>query len=670
MPDQKSDTFRLVPAGLPTDIPGQDFDPNVGQLCFNGFIETTTNPLTGNKVAEFVQRPGTTTLNTVATTSDQPTIRGAYTWKDISAVFIVIDDTVYKATGTSLSTITSILTFPNTGGTTLVDFCEVSYGLKKYLFFTDGNYGFYIDKDTPTVVRWVSSSQVIDVAVTAGGTGYTSNTTCSFSDPTTGVIVGTYVATAGTYVVTFPHDHQYTTSDRVYFDATSGTGADGAYAITATTANTLTFTTGALTTSGTCKIGITARATVTVANDNVISIDMVQKGIGYASAPTVTITDSSTASETGAAATAILSGFPQGNAARKPTSIDGYVLVGMRTTSDVYNSGLGELDYWGPDEYITVNQYPGNVVALAKQANQCVVLKTDSIEFLYNAGNAEGSPFGRTSQAVVQIGLLDEKAVDDREDILFFVGKTNIGNIGVWKIEGFKDSKVSIEVIDRFLTNSDNNYSLSLSGYSLRSSGHFFFVITSNITGTPSIVYDMEEKYWYYWSYSSLTQPFSGVFATETIDTNNPTQDILIDNLYNGARADYAQADIAVVGNTIRISKFAESVYLDGTTNIPCVYQYPMTDIDTLNRKVFHQCSFIGDYGATSGHTNASDVVSLYQIDNEWNTISSARNRPLTTRPYWTNLGTSRRRAWRVEHSYNSPFRMRGLEFKYTINAH
>lgn len=71
-------------------------------------------------------------------------------------------------------------------------------------------------------------------------------------DPT---LSGTYSASVGNYTVTTSTNHGYSTGDAIFFDATSGTGADASISsITVTGNTTFTFTNGAVTSNGTCTI--------------------------------------------------------------------------------------------------------------------------------------------------------------------------------------------------------------------------------------------------------------------------------------------------------------------------------------------------------------------------------------------------------------------------------
>ncbi len=84
-------------------------------------------------------------------------------------------------------------------------------------------------------------------------------------------LTGTYSASVGNYTVSSSTPHRYSTGDAIYFDATSGTGADASISsVTVTGTNTFTFTNGAITSNGNCTVySNTGRIIISASGDEV-----------------------------------------------------------------------------------------------------------------------------------------------------------------------------------------------------------------------------------------------------------------------------------------------------------------------------------------------------------------------------------------------------------------
>jgi hypothetical protein len=320
--------------------------------------------------------------------------------------------------------------------------------------------------------------------------------------------------------------------------------------------------------------------------------------------------------------------------------LDGYIFLAKDETADIYNSGIGDYDYWSPVDYISVSQYSDYITALAKQNNQIVCLKQSSVEYLYNAANAYGSPLARTTQAVIQIGCAACSAIVDYERKIFYIGKSDIGTVGVWSIEGFKDVKISTEAIDRILQN-EGAFISSAYGYAVRANGHFWYVI--RLYNGRTLVYDVEEQFWHEWTSveSAVEGNFIGKYAS-AVGT------LPIVQHYNNGKLYSAQS----------------SQYTDTTGVIKLLWTSIPIDMDNTYRKWFQSLTFVGDQ-----QTATSNMTVKYS-DDDYKTWSSGWTINLQERAYIKRLGSARRRAWKLEHEANTHFRMEALELVYLQGEH
>ena len=609
MPQQQTDTIRLLPVGQPYN---RQSDPDKDQRFKNCYIETTSNPYSNTKKQWLVKRPGLSQYNNSSVTAEA---RGAHYWTESTNLFTVWGNTLYKD-GTAFYTFTT-----NTGK---VGFCEAIYGLKEYLFIADGKKGYLIDKDSPTAVNMIDNTSVLLATVTAGGSAYASAPTVTIAAPSL-----TAWATATAYAL----GDIRTSSSNVYICVTAGTS----HASTTLSGTGISISDGTAVWRYVCTTtAATATATATVAAGAVTAITITNAGYGYGSAPTVSF---SGGGGSGAAAVATLNALPV-NHRPTPVFLDGYIFLAKEDTADIYNSGIGDYDYWNPVDYLSVAQYSDSITGLAKQNNQVVALKESSIEYLYDAGNAFGSPLARTTQAVIQIGCGACAAIVDAERRIYFVGKSDTGSVGVWQIEGFKESKVSTEAIDRILQ-AEGAFISSAYGYPIRINGHYFYVL--RLYNGRTLVYDQEEQFWSEWSSveSSVEGNFVGKFAT-AVGTLPVVQH-------------------ATNGKTYSLSA---STYTDATGVIKLLWTSIPIDMENTYRKWFQSLTFVGDQ-----QTSTSNMTVKYS-DDDYKTWSSGWTINLQERAYIKRLGSARRRAFKLEHEADTPVRMEALEIVYLQGEH
>jgi hypothetical protein len=397
--------------------------------------------------------------------------------------------------------------------------------------------------------------------------------------------------------------------------------------------------------------GTGAAAAYTVTSGAVSSINITARGSGYTSAPTISFP---LGGGSGAVATIYLSTFPSPHVPI-PEFMDGYLFLARANTSEVYNSILGVYESWVAGQYITTAQFAGDITALTKQQNYILAFKEASVEFLYNAGNTTGSPLERSQQAITQFGTNQRNTVQSLEDDIMFVGKGAGGGFGVWKMNGFKETKISTELVDVFLNEAlglFGNVDLShdfLVANTVRVDGHSFYIISERgaTKNQRALVYDPQEKFWSFWDSSSVagTREFIGKYATTRFDKSHYQT------------------------NTFKILRFASTAvagsYNDGGTIYYSFYNTPVIDMDNYYWKRFRSLTLVGDtYSYTNyayinySDTNLNGVDLLTSPLWQMNRISTVAHR-------LNALGSSRSRIWQVKHVDDMPFRFENLEIQY-----
>ena len=383
--------------------------------------------------------------------------------------------------------------------------------------------------------------------------------------------------------------------------------------------------------------GSGASATATVADGSLTGITIDNPGTGYTTAPTISFSGGGGG---GAAATAYLNSFPDRHTPT-PVFIDGYVL--LPRDSDVYNCVLDEPNNWDASNFLTTEQFPDKVVALARQNNQVVVLGESSIEFFYDAANISGSPLSRNDSAIIQMGCAFPYAVYQQERTYLYVGQSESGGRAAWIVDGFTPKKISDEFIDRILDAEPNP--LDVRGFGFRSMGHMFYLINLP-TLQKTLVYDVEEKLWHEWSSNVEGENIEFQY---NFGADNHTGKMYLQHKSSGQivyLSPQAYQDIAT------------SIYVEITTN-----KY---DMDTYRRKFMSGFRLVGD----RYNTASLNKITLYWSDDDYQNWSNGKEITLTDDyPNFSRLGAFRRRAFRIVHQLNNPFRAESIEVDYTEGA-
>jgi hypothetical protein len=313
--------------------------------------------------------------------------------------------------------------------------------------------------------------------------------------------------------------------------------------------------------------------------------------------------------------------------------LDGYLFLIQANSQTIYNSDAGRPASWADNfpNFIDAEQFADDLSALSRQSNYLIASGGYSTEYFYDAANASGSPLQRNDSIATKIGIAAPYAIYQQEKFICFIGQAANGGRAVWILEGFTPKKISHEYIDRVL---DLEPSLNtIFGYGFRYKGHNFYLFNlpySSIT----FVFDIEEKMWHEWSFYNAGH---GVFP------------------FNFA-VDVGDGLIRLQHNTNgKIYKLNPSVYQDYANPIVGEIITNKIDFDSDKRKFYRKAVVIGDQ-------ESSGDISLRWSDDDYTTWSNYRDMPNTERPYTTQLGSGRRRAFNIKHDDNTPSRLEALE--------
>jgi len=353
-----------------------------------------------------------------------------------------------------------------------------------------------------------------------------------------------------------------------------------------------------------------------------------------------------------------------------PIFIDGYVMLAKASSADIYNCALENVDSWNPADYITSEMFPDDIKALARQNNQVVAFGEYGTEFFYDNGanQVTGTPLARNQNTFLQIGTPAPYCIGQSEQNCFFIGVSLTGGRTVWKLDGFNATTVGTPAIDRILTEEDSNI-VNSTGYLIRISGHFFFVICLT---SRTLVYDIDLGLWHEWT--STTQSTIGSSQINgddlnvlAINGNDSSSPIFITTGFVWRHG----ADTCSCANNGkmyilhesdgRIAYFDPTAYTDISQVIRAEVNTSIIDFGNYNRKFLHRVTVLGD--------QASNLIFLKWTDDDYQTWSALKSLSIANRPVFHRLGSFRRRAFNIYYTDNSPLRLDGLEFVYSEGA-
>ena len=326
----------------------------------------------------------------------------------------------------------------------------------------------------------------------------------------------------------------------------------------------------------------------------------------------------------------------------QPVFLDGYVFLLDSGTPSLYNCTVNKPDDWVSTNFIDAESFQDDGVGIARVANLIVVFGRFTTEFMFNNGNATGSPLSRSDMGVLQVGCANKDTICQNERFCIFVSQSDSGGRAVWRIDGYQPKKISHEAIDKLLDAEGANISNAVA-MDLRLQGHYFYIL--NLTNR-TLVYDIEEDFWSEWS------------------TNNSG---------SHSKFKYAYMCDPLVGMPViqhdtdgKLYKFNHATYDDAGTSIITQITTTKLDFGTYNRKFLHEIELVGD------STTTASAVTVKWSDDDYNTWTSGRDVDMvyTSRPRLTRLGAFRRRAFDLKHTASQPLRLEAMEFRFNAGMH
>lgn len=318
-----------------------------------------------------------------------------------------------------------------------------------------------------------------------------------------------------------------------------------------------------------------------------------------------------------------------------PIFMDGYLFLAKANTQDVYNSNLNDPTLWNAGEFLSAEMYPDTIQALSKNNNYIYAVGSQSVEFFFDAANPTGTPLARNASAVLQFGTPALNTVIQTEKEVILVGQTGNGGYTIWAIDGFNPSQICTPYVRDVLRYQSTLASpTTFVAACIRLSGHKLYILTLS---TTTLVYSFESKSWSTWS--------SGIDGSS----------MFISKLFADGPNSTCKG-LSYAG----VSVFSDQYYIDNLTPFLQEIQTVKYDFDTMDRKFMHRFALVGDVPTSSGVGNN---FTLSWTDNDYLTWSTPRTLSMNNDfPMLKQLGTFRRRAFKIQYSGYYRIRIEGFE--------
>lgn len=308
-------------------------------------------------------------------------------------------------------------------------------------------------------------------------------------------------------------------------------------------------------------------------------------------------------------------------------TIDGYTTI-TDYTSNIWTSSINLPGTW-PGNVGIAQIEPDPPVALFKNISYLLCIKQFYTEAFYDAA-ATPWPYGRVDGAKMNYGCVDGRTVCDVGGDLIWVAQTREGGVAVVVVSAMRATAISTAPIERLLQLA--NYSGNVYSWAFKCEGHRLYGVTvaaSNLT----LVYDLKSQIWYQW-----TDP-NGNYLPYSSATVGANKLIIFQHESNGT---------SLVASITAFS--------DNGSVFPVDIYTPNFDGGTRHVKALTKLSVFGDQQNNS-------TLQLRYSDDDYQTWTDAGTVDMSQDdPFWADLGSFKKRAFRFTHQVNGPFRAEKFE--------
>lgn len=349
----------------------------------------------------------------------------------------------------------------------------------------------------------------------------------------------------------------------------------------------------------------------------------------------------------------------------------------------IYNSDIMDPTSWNALNFLTAERKPDKGVFLTSHHDHLVAVGTASIEFFYDAANPVGSPLRRRSDTFYNVGAYSPEAWCSTGDSVTFVGSVASGTPGIYRIEGFKNEKISTSSQDILMSGK----LVSSGGTAILTTatvdGHEFTFVTYVIKQKgkwqprDTYVYDSTFGAWSLWMTfldPDMTFPVLDYSQRLTNDIRQNVGLMLNGNIFRFEDRSKVYDSISDSGYVLDGYVEAQDDYVARLGVVTKSLQWfgcllPEFDGGIMNNKFMHKLEMVGSFvGDKIQHD--SEICHLFWYDDGYrNTkLSNTRQIDIEKRRKLTRLGLFNRRAFLFLYIGDTRVRFEGIEVDYEIS--
>jgi len=321
----------------------------------------------------------------------------------------------------------------------------------------------------------------------------------------------------------------------------------------------------------------------------------------------------------------------------------------MTTNGKIWNSDQNSLANWTASAFNTAQSYPDGGVGLARYKDLIAAFGKYSIEFFQDVGLTP-SPIVTIGSSVNRVGIEASGSIGYNKRIfpvgntVYFIGiSSESGTRGVYRLNGFAAEKISNSAIDK-LMNGASASSLKIDGIAGAFTAHGMEHLLMYQSGESAInCYCITTNTWWVLNLSQDHTPYTiiGYYGSFYFQTENDAK--------------------------IHSSLSNNPVFTDAAVAYTQTIQLESMDMGTGKKKFWKRIRPIGDI------QSSASALTVSYADDDYTTYTTAGTIDLSSRQAMEqgltapNLGSSRRRSWKLTHAANTPNRLEAIDIEFEI---
>lgn len=312
---------------------------------------------------------------------------------------------------------------------------------------------------------------------------------------------------------------------------------------------------------------------------------------------------------------------------------DSYTFV-LTTTGTIVHSAGGDVASWAGSggsatDTILASMNTDAATALSETGQFIVAFGTESVEWFYNTGNTVGSVLS-SARRELGIGCVGARCWTTIRDTLYWIGTSDAGGSGIYRMKGVDWEKFSVPEIDSIM---------DISGTAA------IALQSCQIYGQPLLILRVGIRTWIINVENRIASEWSGAV---------PLWDRLAGASTGSSLPLYSISATSTSGKVYVVNP-TSFAWTDDGNDYPCLIQTMRSDHGTLNRKRFLRAQIAGD-------TWPSGTLSLSSTDDDYGSWTTHRDVDMTAKKKDARrLGIGRERAWSLSFTPVGPHRLDSL---------